>query len=60
MTEHERLTALDALRSASLWFTKDDLDDDCFEFGNGKESRRLKKAVRLKIDNAIEQLTIEI
>jgi len=57
VTQRERIIVLDALRSASLWFTKIDLDDDCCEFANAKESERLKRVARLKIDRAIEQLT---
>ncbi len=58
MSDDRIILALDALRSAALWFTMDALDDNC-DFGNSEESDRLKGETRARIDAAIEALTVK-
>lgn len=64
MSSEAVLLALDALRAASLWFTKVDLDGDDCRYQNGDDGRTDgkcaqddAKAIREKIDLAIEALT---
>jgi hypothetical protein len=66
MDDAARLIALDALRSASLWFTKMNLDgDDCYYMngGGGRSDGKCaeddaEELVHPKLDAAIEALSV--